>query len=292
VTPTFRRDRLLPVNAATATAAPLHVAPLHLAPPPVAPAPIPFDPLAGHERAARPARVTLDGVRAILDSGRFWTEYQPLVQARTGRTMAFEALARFRGRSGRPLPPAQVFSLLHADPALLLRTELTLKLQQVERAPHAPLFLNIAPDTWCRAGDGTRNPFLALFASSASRVVVEVSENLATSDATQVGEMVAALRGRNLPVALDDVGAASGLVSLDALAEADVIKFDRTLLPRLRHPRSRALVQALCAMAHGTGARTVLEGVETTADYVVARDLGVDLVQGFLFRDRALVAGR
>jgi EAL domain-containing protein (putative c-di-GMP-specific phosphodiesterase class I) len=279
MTRTGRRDRLSPVTAALA---------LH----PAAPEPIPFDLFAGHERAARPARVTLDGVRAILDSGRFWTEYQALVSARTGRTAAFEALARFEGRSGRPLPPAQVFALLHADPALLLRTELTLKLQQVERAPRAPLFVNLDPDTWCRAGDGQRNPFLALFTSAATRVVVEVSENLATTEAARVTEMVAALRRRNLPVALDDVGASSGLVSLDALAEAEVIKFDRTLVPRLRHPRSRALVQALCDMARRTGARTVLEGVETTADYVVARDLGVDLVQGFLFRDRARVAGR
>jgi len=257
-----------------------------------APEPIPFDLFAGQGRAVRPARVTLDGVRAILDAGRFWTEYQALVHARTGRTVAFEALARFRGKSGRPLPPAPVFALLQSDPALLLRTELTLKLQQVERAPRAPVFVNIGPDTWCRAGDGTRNPFLAVFTSAASRVVVEVSEHLAATDAARVAEMVAALRRRHVPVALDDVGAASGLVSLDALAEAEIIKFDRTLLPRLRHPRTRALVQALCAMARETGARTVLEGVETTADYVVARDLGVDLVQGFLFRDRARVAGR
>lgn len=279
VTRAAGRDRLVAVIAALPIG-------------PAVPEPIPFDLFAGHLRSARPARVTLEGVRAILDAGRFWTEYQPLVHARSGRTVAFEALARFQGRSGRPLPPTQVFALLRADPALFLRAELTLKLQQVERAPRAPLFVNLDPETWCRAGDGTRNPFLALFTSAATRVVVEVSENLATCDGAHVSEMVAALRRRRLPVALDDVGAASGLVSLDALAEAEIIKFDRTLLPRLRHPRARALVQALCAMAQQTGARTVLEGVETTADYVVARDLGVDLVQGFLFRDRARVAGR
>jgi EAL domain-containing protein (putative c-di-GMP-specific phosphodiesterase class I) len=256
------------------------------------PAPAPFHLFSGHARARRPARVTLEGVRAILDSGAFWTEYQPIVHARTGRTAAFEALARFHGRGGRPLPPAQVFALLHADPALMLRAELTLKLQQVERAPRAPLFVNLDPDTWSRAGDGRCNPFLALFASAGTRIVVEVTENLATTDGGLVTEMVAALRRRRVAVALDDVGATSGLVSLEALSDAEVIKFDRSLIPRLRHPRCRALVAALVGMARETGARTVLEGVETTSDYVLARDLGVDLVQGFLFRDRARVAGR
>ena len=52
------------------------------------------------------------------------------------------------------------------------------------------------------------------------------------------------------------------------------------------------VVAAFVRMARETGARTVLEGVETTAEFVLARDLGVDLVQGFLFRDRARIAPR
>ena len=72
-----------------------------------------------------------------------------------------------------------MFAVLHADPALLLRAELTLKLHQVEHAPRAPLFVNLDPDSWARAGDRHRNPFLALFSSSSRRVVVEVTEAMA-----------------------------------------------------------------------------------------------------------------
>jgi EAL domain-containing protein (putative c-di-GMP-specific phosphodiesterase class I) len=36
----------------------------------------------------------------------------------------------------------------------------------------------------------------------------------------------------------------------------------------------------------------VLEGVETTTEFVLARDLGFEFVQGFLFRDRARIAKR
>jgi EAL domain-containing protein (putative c-di-GMP-specific phosphodiesterase class I) len=45
-------------------------------------------------------------------------------------------------------------------------------------------------------------------------------------------------------------------------------------------------------MARETGAHTVLEGVETTSDFVLARDVGFDLVQGFLFKDRSQLARR
>jgi EAL domain-containing protein (putative c-di-GMP-specific phosphodiesterase class I) len=256
-----------------------------------APAPAP-ERRAGAGPLALVAAADPTEVRRLLDRGLFTTEYQAIVHTRSGRTAAFEALARFRRVDGRALPPAPVFAALRGDPGLFLRAELTLKLHQVEHAPRAPLFVNLDPECWARAGDGRTNPFLALFASSSNRVVVEVTEALAAADAARAHDMVTALRGRRVHVALDDLGAASGLLSFDAIAEAEVLKFDRTLLPRLRHPRSRALVQALVRMAHETGARSVLEGVETTAEFVLARDLGFDLVQGFLFRDRARLARR
>ena len=254
--------------------------------------PASFDLFAGHDRQVMQGRLDLAEVRRILDEGRFWTEYQPLVHARTGRTAAFEALARFHRRDGRPVAPARVFSILHADLGLLVRAELTLKLQQVEHAPRAPLFVNLDPDSWTRAGDRNRNPFMALFSSAGVRVVVEVTEALAIADVVRAQHMIAALRSRRLAFALDDVGAVNGVISFEAMAEAEVLKFDRTLIPRLRNTRVRALVAALVGMARETGARTVLEGVETTADFVVARDLGIDMVQGYLFRDRARLAGR
>ena len=242
--------------------------------------------------APPPGALDLSEARAIFDCGRFWTEYQAIVNVRSGRTAAFEALGRFSGSDGSPVAPAELFSLLHADPALLLRAELTLKFHQIEHAPSAPVFLNLDPDSWWRAGDGDRNPFIGLLAQARTRVVVEVTESVVASNAVRVADMVTAMRAQGLTVALDDLGASDGLLSFDAIAQAEVLKFDRAMVPRLREPRCRALVQALIRMSHETGAYTVLEGVEKAADFVAARETGFDLVQRFLFKDRAQVAMR
>jgi EAL domain-containing protein (putative c-di-GMP-specific phosphodiesterase class I) len=228
----------------------------------------------------------MEEARGLLDLGRFFTEYEPLVSLKSGRTVAYEALARFRRNDGRLAAPDRVLSALDPDPGLRLRAELSLKLHQIEHAPRVPLFVNLDPHSFLRAGDARTNPFLTLFSWSRTRVIVEVIESMAAADAARASRMFAALRSRGLKVAIDDVGAAGGLLTFDALAEAHVIKFDRTLVPRMRDPRARALVQALARMARETGARTVFEGIETTGEFVLARDLGIDLAQGFLFRDR------
>lgn len=231
-------------------------------------------------------RIGLDEARALLDHGRFFTEYEPLVSLQSGRTQAYEALARFRRHDGRLAAPDRVLAALDPDPGLRLRAELSLKLHQIEHAPRTPLFVNLDPLSFLRAGDARTNPFLTLFSWSRTRVIVEVLESMAAADAVRASRMFAALRARGLKVALDDVGAAGGLLTFEALSGANVIKFDRSLLPRMREARSRSLVRALARMARENGARTVFEGIETTGDFEVARALGVDLAQGFLFRDR------
>jgi EAL domain-containing protein (putative c-di-GMP-specific phosphodiesterase class I) len=241
---------------------------------------------------AVPDRIGMHEARTLLDHGRFFTEYEPLVSLRSGRISAYEALARFRRGDGRLAAPDRVFAALDPDPGLRLRAELTVKLHQIEHAPGLPLFVNLDPLSFLRAGDARSNPFLTLFSWSRRRIVVEVIESMAAADAARAGRMFQALRSRGLKVALDDVGAAGGLLTFDALAEAHVIKFDRTLVPRMRDPRARALVQALARMARENGARTVFEGIETTGEFALAADLGVDLAQGFLFRDRVRVAER
>jgi EAL domain-containing protein (putative c-di-GMP-specific phosphodiesterase class I) len=98
--------------------------------------------------------------------------------------------------------------------------------------------------------------------------------------------MVRALRQRSIGIALYDVGAPDTLLSLETLRDVDVLKLDASWLSRVHEPRDRAVLDALLALARRLGTRTVLEGVETPAHLDVARGLGVDAVQGFLFRGR------
>jgi EAL domain-containing protein (putative c-di-GMP-specific phosphodiesterase class I) len=245
---------------------------------------------AGQPERAR-SRCALSDVRAMLDDGRFWTEYQAIVDARSGRTAGFEALGRFAARDGTPVSPAKIFAVLHADPALLLRAELRLKFHQIEHAPDAPLFVNLDAGSWNRAANSHGNPFVGLIASAPRRVVVEITETCVSDHALRAVDIVNSLREEGFTVALDDLGAANALFSFDAIAGTDVLKFDRAVVARLRDARCRALVQTLIRMTHDTGAYTVLEGIERSEEFAMARELGFDFVQGYLFSERTHASG-
>ncbi|WP_249522943.1 putative bifunctional diguanylate cyclase/phosphodiesterase [Modestobacter marinus] len=113
------------------------------------------------------------------------------------------------------------------------------------------------------------------------RLVVEIAES-----ALEVGALaddVTALRLMGVHVAVDGFG--SGRSSLPALGRlpVDIIKLDRGLLSRVdRDPYSRAVCQAVVALAATLGVDVVAEGVETTSQLTVLRALGCGYAQGYL----------
>jgi EAL domain-containing protein len=62
------------------------------------------------------------------------------------------------------------------------------------------------------------------------------------------------------------------------------IKVDRQFVAGCADDRlKQSVCRRILELADSLGARTVAEGVETRADFVAARELGFDLIQGFFF---------
>jgi EAL domain-containing protein (putative c-di-GMP-specific phosphodiesterase class I) len=114
--------------------------------------------------------------------------------------------------------------------------------------------------------------------------IVEINSTDIVRDPAAAAEIVERLRQENIDVAADDVGAEwPQLLERSDLSFAE-IKVDRKYVAGVADDEEkRSTCGMIVDLARARGARTVAEGVETTADFVAVRDLGFDMVQGFLF---------
>lgn len=228
------------------------------------------------------ASVLLD----MLGKQRFGVEYQPLINPHTNEVVAYEALARFYAHNGETLRTDRVFCALHDSPLTLFQTEYQMKQLQLTHAPDSPLFVNLDPDAYQVADEPEQaNPLLQLLRRRGD-VVIEIIENSDIGDARQSMQMAEVLGQQGIPLALDDIGAPHSMLSLPLLIQVDCLKFDRSWFNQLDCPKQQSALLSLIAYARETGKQTVLEGVENEAQLARARTLGVDLVQGFLYRSR------
>lgn len=209
---------------------------------------------------------------------------QPIVDAHSGRLMAYELL----GRGTHPDLPGSPMHLFSMAAALHREAQLSAAFRAYGVAALAPkaqglaLFVNTHPsETFTDEFFQSLHGLLAL--PGRPDLVVEVHES-AVVEVERMRELAARLGEIGVKFAYDDFGA--GQARLNELAEvpAHVVKFDMGIVRNLHaaSERKQRMVRDLVRMVLELGSVPLAEGVEQEAEAQVCRDMGFRLIQGYL----------
>ncbi|HEX4477615.1 MAG TPA: EAL domain-containing protein [Polyangiaceae bacterium] len=208
--------------------------------------------------------------------------YQPVVDSKSGNVSGFEALLR----GGDPAL-ADTAAFLHAGARLgrlrdLGRLVRSMALREIrELEGNSLLFLNIHPTD-------LMDPLLVDWGGElralSRRVVLELSERDALRDVPQASLRVDGLRKMGFRIAVDNVGAGDAGMSSFSHLEPDFLKLDSCIVRDIHeNDAKRRVASAIIGLARELSMTVVAEGVETADESQTLRDLGCDLLQGFLF---------
>jgi len=226
---------------------------------------------------------------SLLEKQDYGVEYQPIIGIDNQQIYAYEALARFFDEKGHPIRPDIVYASLHASPLSLYQVEYQQKILQLANAPtNIPIFVNLDQDSYFSSGvQGPNNPFLKLFTEyKCLDIVVELIENSEINDAVMSLSMIDSLSKTGIKTAIDDVFNPQSMISTSVIQLVNFIKLDKHVVANKEHKDFLVLVECLIDYAHKAGKKVILEGIENDDDLLFARQLNVDLVQGFLYREQ------
>jgi EAL domain-containing protein (putative c-di-GMP-specific phosphodiesterase class I) len=115
-------------------------------------------------------------------------------------------------------------------------------------------------------------------------LILEVDGSEITRDLAAAREFARQARLRKVAIAVDRLGGeCNALLELRDFPFVE-IKVEPELVAGCANDRAkRTLCRHIVSTANQLGARTVAVGIESYADFLTARELGFDLVQGFLF---------
>ncbi|GAA1426960.1 hypothetical protein GCM10009616_02880 [Microlunatus lacustris] len=236
-------------------------------------------------------------VRAI-GHGEIVPWYQPIVELRTGRMVGVEALARWEHPSGA-LDEAGVFIplaertnlIVDLDRAMMRRAFSDLSRWRA-RHPSLRVSVNLSgrhldQDDWV---DHVRRA-AAVAGLDPSAVTLELTETVRPNGSVLTVDTVGEARGAGFQVWFDDFG--TGWASLHELVAypLDGIKIDRSFAAQLGRHVDNTVVRAMATAAAELGLEVTMEGVETREQAGIARELGCDYGQGYLW-SRALPVAR
>lgn len=218
-------------------------------------------------------------VRSALERRDVEIVYQPAVRLDVTRVEFVEALARFRSEPYKS--PDRWFASaaqvgLGTDLELMAMGAAT---SQLSKLPlRTKMSINVSPETVLSDG------FHSLLSSlPLERVIVEITEHESVRRYSELNCVLDPLRKRGLKVAIDDVGAGYSSLRHILQVRPDLIKLDMSLSQRVDvDPARKALATALVSFSRDIGSQLVAEGVETDGELATLRELGVEMVQGFL----------
>lgn len=228
-------------------------------------------------------------VAQALHEGWFELWYQPKIEIHSLVLRGVEALIRMRHPSWGIVPPAY-FIPDDGDPHFRALSEFVIERAMadwryfvdgyaaVELAVNLPLaFLH---DAAVRDELRRRLPKHPAFQG----MIVEINGTEVIRDIDAARTIARELRRDNIGIAIDDVGAEwPQFLQLDDFPFVE-LKVDRKFVADCADDRlKQSVCRRIVDLADGYGARTVAEGVETRAEFLAAREIGFDLVQGFLF---------
>jgi diguanylate cyclase (GGDEF)-like protein/PAS domain S-box-containing protein len=244
-----------------------------------------------HQRALQ--RLDLEAeLRRAIERDEFRLHYQPLVELDSGRISGFEALVRWTHPERGLLGPAEFISA--AEDTGLIRPIGRFVIHEAARQARAwdakyrqqPLSMSInlsAQELSAKDLLGEIQRAIAESGLDPATFVFEMTERVLMSDTEATMAKLEEFKRLGVRLAVDDFG--TGYSSLSYLRQfpIDSIKIAKPFLDEIpQGDQETALVRGIVDLGHNLDLQVVAEGVERREQWDALREMGCDLVQGFL----------
>jgi diguanylate cyclase (GGDEF)-like protein len=241
-----------------------------------------------HSEAAERQLLENDLSQAI-ERGELAVYYQPIVRAAEEEISGFESLVRWthpvRGAisPSKFIPLAEEAGLIGKIGEWVLRTALE---EAVHWPEHVRVAVNLSPLQFNDPSvvDMVRR-HLEDTGVRPDRLELEITEGVFLAEGASTDETFTKLKKLGVRLALDDFG--TGYSSLGYLKKApfDKIKIDQSFVRGASSSTNRnsAIIRAIVTLAETLGMDSCAEGVETHDDLQLIRELGVSMIQGYIF---------
>lgn len=226
--------------------------------------------------------INYNDIHKIIDTQSFWVEYEPIIDMKKGDIFGYEALARFV-IEGKQIPPTPILEVAHEESELFFHLERALKIMQLAHRPKKGiLFVNIDPHNF---SDSDKIRYWHTLFRGIQNLCIEVTENTGDMQVSLLSYCLDEIQKSGIPIAQDDIGNDQKPFCFDLTKRAQFLKFDRTWLLKIRACADyQEILKGFLSFAKAQGKKSILEGIESEEDFAVAKELGVDFVQGYIFK--------
>lgn len=232
-------------------------------------------------------QVRLELTEAI-EEGRFPVQYQPMFSPDGLRIETFEALARWERPGIGIVGPDEFIPIAES---MNIIGDITRHVIEKACMDCATWVGGAAVSVNLSVLDLARYEVLDMISNAlrkadlpATRLQVEITESIFLKDTEKAKNILTSLHAMGVKTAIDDFGTGYSNLSHINKLPLDKVKIDKSFIKDIdRDEKSRQLFEAIVSMGKKLNLGVIVEGVETDNQLERINEVGVDLIQGYIF---------
>lgn len=233
-----------------------------------------------------------NNIESEIDNNRFFLEYQPVLEAKTGKIIGAEVLSRLNSASEGVLHPAKFLSAVDSvginekfDYYIFEKNCKWISNDKKQREGYK-YTINFSRSTLSEPAFAEKIIGIAQkYDLKLSCLAVEVLEdkNLTGDAKKQMMDNLSQLRAKGISVLLDDFG--SGYTTFGDLQQLDIsiVKIDKTITQNAVTETGFIILKNIIRTSQDIGFKTLCEGIETKEQEEAVIRAGCDLLQGYYY---------
>jgi len=244
-----------------------------------------------HINARMAEQVDLEqNLRRALERGELFLHFQPKVELATRSIVGLEALLRWRGPDGKPVPPGRFVPVLEETGLILeagrqvLAKAATAYRDWAAAGMNPPRIAVNVSSLQLRRASFVEEVVAAVGNLADCGIDIEITESLLMENIEASISKLRNLREQGLKIALDDFGTGYSSLAYLSRLPIDTVKIDRAFIHDMTgNADNTSIVSTIISLAQALRLKVVAEGVETEEQAQLLRLLRCDEMQGYLF---------
>lgn len=229
-----------------------------------------------------------------IENGEFKLYLQPKIDLKTNSLASAEALVRWIRNDGTTIFPSQFIPIFEQNgfcvnlDMYMVEKVCQLLRQWIDEGYQAiPIAINQSKLVLYEIGY-VKNlcGILDRYNIPASLITLEILEEIAIENVDDLNKKLTELRDIGFKISMDDFG--TGYSSLNTLGKLNIdeLKLDRSFLVEIKDTRNqnaRLIMEEIVQLSKKLSIFSVIEGVETSEDDLLVKEIGCDYGQGYYY---------
>lgn len=234
-------------------------------------------------------QLIVECMEKALEEEQFQVFYQPKHESVTGKIAGAEALVRWNHPEYGFMSPGQFIPIFEKngfitklDNFVMNKVCHDILKWQENGIPVVPISVNISRRDFFETGWIDRQlKLIEDHKIDHSLLHMEVTESMYSENVDFIISQVKKVQDQGYKIEMDDFGAGYSSLGLLATFPLNVIKLDISFVRNIQV--NQIVIENIIKMAHRLGYLTIAEGAETKEEFKILKDLGCDLIQGYVF---------